>query len=158
VEVISSLLASLCCAKAEIDATVLQPIAKKYVAGLPEYQHVLYHATTSPMGFTASPNWIRCQLRDMELHYKKVTNLAGKLPDEREAIRETMLVRLAFLINLHKVPKSLVLNLDEAPMDLSPTTGYTWAKKGKTGKRLKAMVHWTRPSIPIPLSLLSKGS
>jgi hypothetical protein len=135
VEMIRSLLASLCSAKAEIDATMLQPIVKQYVASLPEYRHVLRHATTNPKGFTASPKWIKGQLHDMEMSYKKVTNLAGKLPDEWEAIRETMLVRLAFLINLHKVPKSLVLNLDETPMDLSPTTH--WLHLGQEGEQAK---------------------
>jgi hypothetical protein len=79
VEVIRSLLASLCSAKAEVDATMLQPVVQQYVASLPEYRHVLHHATTNPKGFTASPNWIRFQLHDMDLNYKKVTNLAGKL-------------------------------------------------------------------------------
>ena len=41
-----------------------------------------------------------------------------------------MLVRVAYLVFMHKIPKELVLNMDETPLMWLARKGYTWGDKG----------------------------
>ena len=66
----------------------------------------------------------------MNKSYKAITNNAGKLPDAWREEQQKMLVRLGYLIFTYNIPPELLVNMDETPLKLTPSSGKTWAAKG----------------------------
>ena len=120
-EVIHNYLLRLIAAQVEIDSHLLQP----HVLALIQACHGGKYASVAlgERAFKASRSWIRAQLRLLNQAYRKEPNSAGKLPDTWEADQEAMLIRIAYLVKTHRIPKCFLVNMDETPGMVLPRRG-----------------------------------
>jgi hypothetical protein len=82
--------------------------------------------------FKVSTKWTRTFIKsELNWSYRAATTAAGKLPDDFELQGLTMAQRCAYLIKVHNIPQSLVVNSDQTGIHLVPTGGArTWDTKG----------------------------
>jgi hypothetical protein len=147
---------------AEINAISLQPFVLAYVQSIDEGKWSYLLEGTDP--FKASNSWIKGCLRELNMSFQRVTNDRLKLVPDAEAELEKMRIRMAFLCAKHKIPPELVINIDETPLMLLPSTGYTWSEKGgDSAKGIKDKRQFTlTPAISaagvlVAMQLIFKG-
>ncbi len=82
--------------------------------------------------FKVSTKWTRAFIKsELNWSYRAATTAAGKLPDDFELQGLTMTQKCAYLINIHNIHESLVVNSDQTGIHLVPTGGArTWDTKG----------------------------
>ena len=82
--------------------------------------------------FKVSTKWTRVFVKfELNWSYRTATTAAGKIPDDFELQGLTMAQRCAYLIKVHNIPESLVVNSDQTDIHLVPTGGArTWNTKG----------------------------
>ena len=74
--------------------------------------------------FKVSTKWTRAFIKsELNWSYRAATTAAGKLPDDFELQGLTMAKRCAYLIKVHNIPESLVVNSDQTGIHLVPTGG-----------------------------------
>jgi hypothetical protein len=89
-------------------------------------------------GFRVGLDWTRTFLK-MELNwsYRASTTSAGKLPSDHEEQGKKMAQRCAYLVKIHNIPQSLVVNTDQTRIHLVPTRGSrTWEEKNSKFVRI----------------------
>jgi hypothetical protein len=82
-------------------------------------------------GFRVGINWTRAFIKaELNWNYCASTTIAGKLPQDHEEQGKKMAQRCAYLVKIHNIPKSLVVNTDQIGIHLIPTGGArTWEEK-----------------------------
>jgi len=74
--------------------------------------------------FKVSTKWTRVFIKsELNWSYRAATTTAGKLPDDFELQGLTMAQRCAYLIKVHNILQSLVVNSDQTGIHLVPTGG-----------------------------------
>lgn len=132
---IHDLIIELIANRVEINITILRPfvlelIKHEYKNG--KFANLLLSDGEAAEGdtsskFMVSRSWIRKVLKDSRLSYRKITNDAGKLPANWEKEKEKFYIRIAYLIAIHRIPRSRVLNMDETPIPWYSSTNHSWA-------------------------------
>ena len=126
---IDSLIMTLIASKCELNATILRPFIIKFVK---TFDDGMYSYLIDNDCFKCSPQWIRNMLRRLNQSYRSITNDAGKLPDSWQEDRDAMLVRVGYIVYKHNIRPELLLNMDETPLMMTPSSGKTWAQKGSS--------------------------
>eukprot|EP00554_Chaetoceros_debilis_P004369 CAMPEP_0194089798 /NCGR_PEP_ID=MMETSP0149-20130528/36321_1 /TAXON_ID=122233 /ORGANISM="Chaetoceros debilis, Strain MM31A-1" /LENGTH=613 /DNA_ID=CAMNT_0038773867 /DNA_START=213 /DNA_END=2054 /DNA_ORIENTATION=+ len=117
--------------KIEINVSILRPYLLQFIRENEQYAHILEGGRDDgKKAFVASQTWIKTLLRKCKLSYRSITNDAGKLPANWEAEKDTFFTRIAYIIAKHKIPRELVMNMDETPLMWTPSSGKTWAAMG----------------------------
>jgi hypothetical protein len=82
-------------------------------------------------GFRVGLDWTRTFLKiELNWNYRASTTSAGKLPSDHEEQGKKMVQRCAYLVKIHNIPQSLVVNTDQTGIHLVPAGGSrTWEEK-----------------------------
>jgi hypothetical protein len=82
-------------------------------------------------GFRVGIDWTRAFIKtELNWSYRASTTAAGKLPHDYEEQGKKMAQRCAYLVKMHNIPPSLVVNTDQTGIHLVPTGGAkTWEEK-----------------------------
>lgn len=80
--------------------------------------------------FTCSKSWICHLCGTQDLHMRRGTTAAQKLPSDWELQGDLFTKRLAYLIMYFNVTESLVVNFDQTGLQTVPTRGVTRCLKG----------------------------
>ena len=160
-EGVKTFVTELIAQRIEINLGILQPFIHDFVKN--EFKDGAFHYLLEPKEdgetkFKLSRSWLRRILKDTKLSYQKITNDAGKLPDNWRDKQERFYIRVAYIIGVHNITRSCVLNMDETPLPWYATTGHTWAPtnvpnvstQGSKDKRQATGTPWITAEGKVP--------
>ena len=129
---IDSFLLSILASNIEVDTAILRPFVLAHITVFDggRYAHILEDSEGGGRVFKCSREWLRQRLIGLNKSWRKATNDSGKLPDGWEEELECMLVRVAYVVFIHDIPKALFGNMDETPLMWLARMGYTWGDRG----------------------------
>jgi hypothetical protein len=83
--------------------------------------------------FKMSPSWINQKCRQWNYTMQRKTTTSNHLPENWEALGEMMALRLAYYVDSFKIPKELVVGVDETPVKTTPNADSKTRAKANSG-------------------------
>ena len=115
--------------------------------------------------FICSKSWICRLCRTVDLHMRRGTTAAQKLPPDWELQGELFAKRLSYLIMRFNMPEALVVNFDQTGLQIVPTQGVTRClNKGSTPivglndkRQITAVLAAATDGSFLPIQLIFQG-
>ena len=159
-ESVEGFISELVAQKIEVNITILRPFIIRFIREeIEDGQYAcILDGNDGKRAFRVSRGWIRLLLKASKYSYRAITNDAGKLPENWEEEKQVFLTRIAYMIAKFKVPKCLLINMDETPLMWLSTSGKTWAPtnasnvmiQGSKDKRQATGTPWITAEGVIP--------